>query len=761
MSLHIPGYRIIRTLGKGGMATVYLAVQDIFERQVALKVMAQGLTDDPAFGKRFFREARIVSQLVHPNIVTVFDVGVHEGAFYLSMEYIEGQDLKQARRQLNLQQKIQAVQDIARALDFAASKGYVHRDIKPENIMIAKADHRAVLMDFGIARAAETDLSVTQTGLAIGTPHYMSPEQAKGKAVDARSDLYSLGVVFYLLLTGKVPFDGDSAVAIGIKHITEAPPVLPESLAAAAPILNRLLAKSPAERFQQPADLVAALEELKPLMEGAKPLAEAEVEEDSLPAAWASAATLVEVSGGVAPHSMDALAALEPQPSALTSAIPASAPEPNKADTTSGGLTWFAVGAILSLAATAAGLGIWYAYAPKPADSFATLAAGANKDVNQLKENIALVAKAYQKSEAQLPVLVKLYRDLQKLRPDDQGVEQELTALAQQQLKRLTWALNLADYDQAVLLNKNLRLLFPEFVTEELNRQEARLQLRAQVQALLLNAEDYSKRGALAAPPGANAREAYEAVLALDPEIAPAREALANIRQLPRESAAKGAPLASQPGAPTTTADKLAEAKRLAEKGQLFAPAGQNAYELYAQVLNKDPGNPSVRDASQSLWQALPGWANRWVKEGAYNTVNEQLAAAAELKPNDKALQQLHQAIDEKIVERNRNMLPQVTGLRLAGFPLDSFDEPQPTSLSVSKHLHLRLALAQSQRQLLQVNLYEGARTRLVSQQPVEVKEGLLQHKIEAPAGGFSKGAYTLDVAANGQIVETLRFRIE
>lgn len=760
MSLHIPGYRIIRTLGKGGMATVYLAVQEIFERQVALKVMAQGLADDPAFGKRFFREARIVSQLVHPNIVTVFDVGVHEGAYYLSMEYIEGQDLKQARKQLNLQQKIQAVQDIARALDFAASKGYVHRDIKPENIMIAKADHRAVLMDFGIARAAETDLSVTQTGLAIGTPHYMSPEQAKGKAVDARSDLYSLGVVFYLLLTGKVPFDGDSAVAIGIKHITEPPPVLPDSLAAAAPILNRLLAKLPADRYQQADDLVAALEALKPLLLDAKPLPD----EDSPPPAWASAATLVEVSPGIAPHSMDSLAALESTgvlESQPTGILPSETAAQNKKnEAASGGLTWFGVGLILSLAAAAAAIGIWYLNKPEPVASFAALAAGSNKDVKQLKENIALVTKAYQKSESQLPVLVKLYRDLQRLQPDDKSVEQELWFLAQQQLKRLTWALNLADYDQAVLLNKNLKLLFPEFVTEELSRQEMRLSLRAQIQALLLNGEDYVKRGALAQPPGANAREAYEAVLALDPDIAPAREALANIRQTPMDSSGSTT-TQTTPGAPLNTADKLALAKRLAEKGQLFAPAGQNAYELYAQILLKDPGNPSVREASQSLWQSLPGWANRWVKEGAYSTVNEQLNAATELKPNDKALQQLHQSIDEKIVERNRNTLPQVTGLRVAGFPQESFDEPQASSLSVSKHLHVRLALAHSSPQMVQVNLYEGARTRLVTQLPVEVKEGLVQQKIAAPAGGFGKGAYTLDVTANGQIVDTLRFRIE
>ncbi|HNG61783.1 MAG TPA: serine/threonine-protein kinase, partial [Cellvibrionaceae bacterium] len=625
------------------------------------------------------------------------------------MEYIEGQDLKQARKQLNLQQKIQAVQDIARALDFAASKGYVHRDIKPENIMIAKADHRAVLMDFGIARAAETDLSVTQTGLAIGTPHYMSPEQAKGKAVDARSDLYSLGVVFYLLLTGKVPFDGDSAVAIGIKHITEPPPVLPESLAVAAPILNRLLAKLPGDRYQQAEDLVAALEELKPLLLDAKPLPE----EDSPPPAWASAATLVEVSPGIAPQSMDSLAALEAtgvlasQPTGILSSQAAG--QHKAAEVASGGLTWFGVGLILSLAAAAAALGIWYVNKPEPAASFAALAAGNNKDVKQLKENIALVTKAYQKSESQLPVLVKLYRDLKKLQPDDPSVEQELTFLAQQQLKRLTWALNLADYEQAVLLNKNLKLLFPEFVTEELNRQEMRLSLRAQIQALLLNGEDYVKRGALAQPPGANAREAYEAVLALDPDIAPAREALANIRQAPKDSSR--ITTAQIAAAPLNTADKLALAKRLAEKGQLFAPAGQNAYELYAQILLKDPGNPAVREASQSLWQSLPGWANRWVKEGAYNTVNEQLTAAGEIKPNDKALQQLHQSIDEKIVERNRNILPQVTGLRVAGFPQDSFDEPQASSLSVSKHLHVRLALAQSSPQILQVNLYEGART--------------------------------------------------
>jgi predicted Ser/Thr protein kinase/tetratricopeptide (TPR) repeat protein len=262
MTVDIPGYRTVRVLGKGGMATVYLAVQQIFEREVALKVMSTALAEDPSFGQRFLREAHIVSQLVHPNIITVYDVGMHENAYYLSMEYIAGPDLKQAREQLTLTQKVQIILDIARALDFAGKKGYVHRDIKPENILLRPYTHSAVLMDFGIARAAEADLSVTQTGMALGTPHYMSPEQAKGQSVDHRSDLYSLGVVFYFLLTGSVPYHADSAVAIGIKHLTEPVPTLPAHLQTLQPFIDRLMAKRPEDRYQDASALVVQLQRL-------------------------------------------------------------------------------------------------------------------------------------------------------------------------------------------------------------------------------------------------------------------------------------------------------------------------------------------------------------------------------------------------------------------------------------------------------------------------------------------------------------------
>lgn len=256
----IPGYKIIRAIGKGGMATVYLAEQEIFGRQVALKIMSKALGEDSAFGERFMREAKIVSQLVHPNIVTVHDVGVYEDSYYLSMEYIDGKDLRHLRDNLSLVQKFSAVRDIAKALQYASSKGYVHRDIKPENIMFHTADNRAVLTDFGIARAAEADKSMTQTGVAIGTPHYMSPEQAKGKPVDHRSDLYSLGVVFFQLMSGYVPYDAESAVAIGIKHITEPVPLLPIGFEKMQPIIDTLMAKKPEERYQNAQEFLEDLD---------------------------------------------------------------------------------------------------------------------------------------------------------------------------------------------------------------------------------------------------------------------------------------------------------------------------------------------------------------------------------------------------------------------------------------------------------------------------------------------------------------------
>ncbi len=258
--LEIPGYSIEREIGRGGMARVYLAVQRKFGRLVAVKVVSPEYTADPTFGKRFVREARIIAQLSHPNIVQVHDAGVNEQCYYLVMEYLRGGDLnRRLKRGLHMQAAISVVKDIARGLDSAHAKGFVHRDIKPENILF-REDGSAVLSDFGVARVISSGVSLTQHGTVVGTPQYMSPEQATGRALDGRSDIYSLGVVFFRMLTGEVPFKADSAIAVGIRHLQDPIPRLPGHLSAMQSVVDKFLAKKAESRFQTGAEVIEALD---------------------------------------------------------------------------------------------------------------------------------------------------------------------------------------------------------------------------------------------------------------------------------------------------------------------------------------------------------------------------------------------------------------------------------------------------------------------------------------------------------------------
>lgn len=257
----IPGYSISRPLGKGGMAVVYLATQDSSGHQVALKVMAKHLQADPSFGERFLREARICAELKHPNIVTIRDVGQHESYRYMAMEVLSGGDLKTRMKQgLPIRDSIDIVRGIAAGLDYAHKKNFIHRDIKPENILF-RSDGTPVISDFGIARNTDPQSQMTKTGTVIGSPHYMSPEQAEAAQLDSRTDLYSLGVILYEMLTGRVPFKGESAISIGIKHITTPPPPLPSTVAHFQAFIDKALAKDRDERFQTGAELITALEE--------------------------------------------------------------------------------------------------------------------------------------------------------------------------------------------------------------------------------------------------------------------------------------------------------------------------------------------------------------------------------------------------------------------------------------------------------------------------------------------------------------------
>ncbi len=257
--IEIPGYRLLRQLGRGGMATVYLAVQESVDREVALKVMSPALLADPNFGERFLREAKIAAKLHHRHVVGIHDVARAGDYHYIAMEYLGGGPvLAKDGIARPVPFALRVMREIATALNYAHEKGFIHRDVKPDNILL-RDDRSAALTDFGIARATDSASRMTKTGAVVGTPHYMSPEQARGKQIDGRCDIYSLGIVLYELLVGRVPYQAEDSLAVGIMHITEPVPVLPESVAALQPLIDKLLAKEPDDRFQTGNEAAAAI----------------------------------------------------------------------------------------------------------------------------------------------------------------------------------------------------------------------------------------------------------------------------------------------------------------------------------------------------------------------------------------------------------------------------------------------------------------------------------------------------------------------
>ena len=257
-------YRILRRIGSGGMADVYCAEDSHLGRQVAIKVLHRRFAQDQEFVERFRREAKSAAGLNHPNVVGVFDRGEHEGTYYIAMEFLTGRTLKDivtAEAPLPQERVIDIGTQILEAAGFAHRHGVIHRDFKPHNVIVDELGH-AKVTDFGIARAGASEM--TETGSIMGTAQYLSPEQAQGHAVTATSDIYSIGVMLYEMLAGRLPFEGDSAVAVALKHLSEQPPPIsqwrPDVHPALEAVVMAALAKDPAQRWQSAEDLAAALE---------------------------------------------------------------------------------------------------------------------------------------------------------------------------------------------------------------------------------------------------------------------------------------------------------------------------------------------------------------------------------------------------------------------------------------------------------------------------------------------------------------------
>jgi beta-lactam-binding protein with PASTA domain len=260
-------YRALRRLGVGGMAEVWCAEDEVLGRRVALKLLGGRYTEDPDFHERFRREAQAAAGLTHPNIVGIFDRSEWDGTPYIAMELVDGRTLKELvieRGPLEPGVAVNLTEQILSALGYAHRRGIVHRDVKPQNVIL-DSEGQAKVADFGIARAGHSEM--TETGAIVGTVAYLSPEQAQGQPVDRRSDLYSAGIVLYELLTGRVPFEGEAAVSVALKHVSERPvppaqlrPGIPPALEA---VVMRALEKDPARRYQSAEEFIAALEQAR------------------------------------------------------------------------------------------------------------------------------------------------------------------------------------------------------------------------------------------------------------------------------------------------------------------------------------------------------------------------------------------------------------------------------------------------------------------------------------------------------------------
>lgn len=310
----IPNFSLKKFLGSGGAAEVFLAVDQKRSRLVAIKILTNTRFANTIAVRRFIKEAQTISRLHHPNIVRIIGTGKANDLHYMVMEFLP-ESLKQrlrARKQIGLQEALAIINQIAAALFYAHGKGFIHRDVKPDNIMF-RADGTPVILDFGIARILEATSKITRSGTSLGTPRYMSPEQLNAKRVDGRSDIYSLGVVLYEMISGMPPFKGSRTMSVVMKHISEPIPKLPEELRSCQPLIERMMAK---ERDQRIGSEAEWHELIKPLLKPFKLPRVAKANLADLPSVKDREKTILSISKGESGTAKPRHAQAHPKPKA-------------------------------------------------------------------------------------------------------------------------------------------------------------------------------------------------------------------------------------------------------------------------------------------------------------------------------------------------------------------------------------------------------------------------------------------------------------
>ncbi len=648
-SLDIPGFQIQKELGRGGMARVYLAVQRKFGRLVALKVVSGEYTRDTRFRERFIRESRINARLTHPNITQVYDVGTHDDALYLVLEYIRGGDLNQRlERGMRLSELVSVVKDMCRALDYAHGKGFVHRDIKPENILF-REDGSAVLSDFGIARIADSDPSLTQAGTVVGTPQYMSPEQASGRELDGRSDIYSLGVVLYKMLTGDVPYKADSAVSVGIKHLQEPVPKLPNYLKAFQEVIDRCLAKRRDQRFQNGAELIEALDEVQ---------TEAELPNATIRAEAVSTQEVRAVGSDL-----------------LTTARDPSRPD-RRGDRRRYNRRLRLLYSLLAIVALGSGAGYVFVEQPPWSTRLLTLAGVIEDPMVQDAWNNA--QSLHQDLNQGLSAIAAGYQRVLDLDGDHAGATTALAGLASQWRQSFTAALEQGDLSQAETKLNELRTAFPE--DPALDGLANALADRRRAEELLVSTQALLRSHGLSDIPSATAAiQAYREVLRLAPGHPVAQGELdslaAHYADLATVSAGEGEidnalnyldrASAANSELPllddvrdsirqaTTLQEEIAsmlqQAGELRAAGTLINPPGENAAELYHRVLAADPDNVVAMQGLNEVESQFVNRANQLIIASDVDAVQALLARAGAVGLDEETVAEVQGKLDVEV----------------------------------------------------------------------------------------------------------------
>lgn len=803
----IPGYKILEVLGKGGMAIVYLAIQESIGRNVALKILAPDHTDD-SFSDRFLREARIISQLAHPNIITIYDAGVHQGYHYMCMEYIPGRNLTQARDTLSRKQKVDIIKQIALALDYAGKKGYVHRDIKPENIMLHE-DGRAILTDFGIARGQDVTHGLTQTGKAIGTPYFMSPEQTKGLEVDHRSDIYSLGVVLFQAIAGYVPFDGPSIVAIGVKHISEPIPPLPPGMEIFQTIINKCMSKDPAHRYQSAQELYQALDEISEAqldyieakaraMRNTSPnhQAKTQVEQASIEI-LANSNARPAVNNGV------------PRIRATRNSIPLDVTNTEEYKKLARRRRrWLLL--ILLLALGAAGYyqqdrlqRLWQGqlqprlvpYLPAgwlkssptsvPTHTARTLPSAVTPPPaikTRPPAPVTTPAKTEQTKTAQ-DVIAELQANRNRLRehPDDARARQGITDARAWFRRKLDQALANKDVDTAQQLLQTLRQHFP--LTRQLpvfKRIDRRIKRIADFNAHMEQARVYMAANAIAKPDGANALEEYLAASRIDSNDPSVRAGLKQISDYfykKAKTAESKNKLVDAMNAVTTglqasesdprllalrqelgniakqeqhTKQLLQQADELMRKKHIIDPPDNNAYQLYRAVTRISPHNLEAINGLQQVQLWLHSQIQSLYNNKQYLDANKLVERARKEFPDSDIFIPLQNKI-KKAIDAT---YPKITQIVFSATPVtDLTVAGNLTKLAPGQSLYAGFSFSNFYQDSTQLTaqLRDGNDKTLYDEQVIEVKgrNGEGRFALHLPRPGSSDGNYSVELYMN------------